>query len=180
MGAFSTAAGDTLPNVPDLIQHRMARRTLSSEASAPGQGGGSGELVDPGVQVSQQLAGWLAGCWEGFQGFQPEAAAGKCGAESGRQALQAGQQLSRRGSHNVLLSPLPALRRRAPPRCAAAAIAPLRWAVWATAAGLTSGGRRGRWGRGQARGGWRRSRSEPPSSCSLCRCCVALLCAQWA
>lgn len=50
MNAFSTAAGDTLPNVPDLIQHRMARRTLSNEDPA------AGEVVDSGIQVPPRLA----------------------------------------------------------------------------------------------------------------------------
>jgi hypothetical protein len=47
MNAFSTAVGDTLPNVPDLIQHRMARRTISNEGPA----GPAAEFVDPGIQV---------------------------------------------------------------------------------------------------------------------------------
>lgn len=34
LGALSAAAGDTMPNVSDLIQHRMARRTSDVEAVA--------------------------------------------------------------------------------------------------------------------------------------------------
>jgi brefeldin A-inhibited guanine nucleotide-exchange protein len=34
LGALSAAAGDTMPNVSDLIQHRMARRTSDVEAPA--------------------------------------------------------------------------------------------------------------------------------------------------
>jgi hypothetical protein len=40
--ALSTATGDTLPNVTELIQHRMTRRTTDAEAGVAGQGGGGG------------------------------------------------------------------------------------------------------------------------------------------
>jgi hypothetical protein len=42
--ALSTAAGDTLPNVSDLIQHRMTRRTHDSSEYEDGGGGSSDGL----------------------------------------------------------------------------------------------------------------------------------------
>lgn len=54
MNALSTAAGDTLPNVPDLIQHRMARRTVTSEASGPAAAAAE-PVVDFGVQVRMRF-----------------------------------------------------------------------------------------------------------------------------
>ncbi|PSC72251.1 brefeldin A-inhibited guanine nucleotide-exchange 2-like [Micractinium conductrix] len=46
LGALSTAAGDTMPNVSDLIQHRMSRRTNDTDEyspSAAGNGSSGGE-----------------------------------------------------------------------------------------------------------------------------------------
>ena len=46
MGALSSAAGDTMPNVSDLIQHRMSRRTNTDPEYDGGGGGGGPPLAD--------------------------------------------------------------------------------------------------------------------------------------
>ena len=54
LGALSTAAGDTLPNVSDLIQHRMTRRThdveFGDDSEAPASASSAGERDQYGVQ----------------------------------------------------------------------------------------------------------------------------------
>lgn len=49
LGALSAAAGDTMPNVSDLIQHRMARRTSDVEALAPPAGHHQQHAAPPAV-----------------------------------------------------------------------------------------------------------------------------------
>ena len=54
LGALSSAAGDTLPNVSDLIQHRMTRRTndveFGDDSEAPASASSAGDRDQYGVQ----------------------------------------------------------------------------------------------------------------------------------
>lgn len=64
LGALSTAAGDTLPNVSDLIQHRMVRRTNDTDEFAPSAAAsaGAGDLREQlGVQSPAAAAAAAAG-----------------------------------------------------------------------------------------------------------------------
>lgn len=66
LGALSAAAGDTMPNVSDLIQHRMARRTSDVEALAPAlhhqqHAAPPAAAADGSVSLRQQYSGSFGG-----------------------------------------------------------------------------------------------------------------------
>lgn len=82
LGALSSAAGDTLPNVSDLIQHRMVRRTNDAEeyASAAGAAGEAGAA--DGGDLREQF---------GVQSPAAAAAMRAAGAAASPRAQQQGQ-----------------------------------------------------------------------------------------
>jgi hypothetical protein len=83
--ALSIAAGDTLPNVSDLIQHRMTRRTHDSEL----EGGGGGNGGDSGGDAALR---------EQFGVQSPPAALAAAAAASGGLAASSPGDSPRRGS----------------------------------------------------------------------------------
>lgn len=71
MGALSSAAGDTMPNVSDLIQHRMSRRT-NTDPEYDGGGGGGPPLADePSLREQYSVHSPPAAYGDGSSGHSP-------------------------------------------------------------------------------------------------------------